>query len=137
MIHNAKNKELFLALERIHGKLVLGRIDDVEICFIHYKTFNEALEKWERRKKRVNFDNLIFKNNDNNGLTIDDLNEWCKIVQGKQAIFITNNMDYYKIASCKKIIFRKMYLKDFGNVDDTSHFKRDFNLVRILNGVMQ
>ncbi len=39
----------------------IGIIDDVEIVFLHYKTKEEAKEKWERRKARVNFDHIILK----------------------------------------------------------------------------
>ncbi len=34
--------------------------NDVEIHFMHYKTQEEALEKWNRRKKRIDFTNLFF-----------------------------------------------------------------------------
>ena len=34
--------------------------DNIEIHFMHYKTSEEALEKWNRRKKRLNFNNLFF-----------------------------------------------------------------------------
>lgn len=34
-----------------------GRIGDIEIRFNHYKTFTEAVYKWEERKKRINWDN--------------------------------------------------------------------------------
>jgi len=39
----------------------IGILDDVEIVFLHYKTKEEAEEKWNRRKERVNFDNIIIK----------------------------------------------------------------------------
>ena len=35
--------------------------NDIEIVFLHYKTEQEAIEKWNRRVKRINFDNLIIK----------------------------------------------------------------------------
>lgn len=37
---------------------VLG--DDVEVQFLHYKDAAEAEDKWVRRVKRINFDNLFF-----------------------------------------------------------------------------
>jgi len=37
----------------------VGRIDDVLIHFLHYKTFEEAQEKWNKRKQRINWDNLF------------------------------------------------------------------------------
>lgn len=39
----------------------IGILDDVEIVFLHYKTQEEAKEKWNRRKERVNYDNIILK----------------------------------------------------------------------------
>jgi len=37
----------------------IGVLDDVEVHFFHYKTEREALEKWSRRVKRVNLNNLF------------------------------------------------------------------------------
>lgn len=38
----------------------VAKLDDVTIHFVHYKTEQEAREKWNRRKERVNYDNLFF-----------------------------------------------------------------------------
>jgi uncharacterized protein (DUF1919 family) len=35
--------------------------NEIEIQFLHYKSQNEALNKWNARRKRVNFDNLFVK----------------------------------------------------------------------------
>lgn len=35
-----------------------GMLADIEIRFNHYKTFEEAVEEWEKRKKRINWGNL-------------------------------------------------------------------------------
>ena len=32
---------------------------DLELHFLHYKTFEEANEKWEKRKQRISLDNLF------------------------------------------------------------------------------
>lgn len=42
------------------GILLGGEIEDIEINFLHYKTFQQAEEAWNKRKQRVNFDNLFF-----------------------------------------------------------------------------
>lgn len=52
--------------------LVMGRIDDVEIVFLHYNSFCEAKDKWERRCKRVNFNNLLVKFGDQNHFTTEN-----------------------------------------------------------------
>ncbi len=38
----------------------IGTLDDIEVHFMHYQTAAEAKNKWDRRKKRVDPDNLIF-----------------------------------------------------------------------------
>ena len=48
-------------VERKQEKVPIGCLDDVEIVFRHYKTPQEAREKWERRKARINWDNIILK----------------------------------------------------------------------------
>lgn len=37
-----------------------GLLDDVVVMFQHYKTFEEAKEKWDRRVKRVDFKHMGF-----------------------------------------------------------------------------
>lgn len=39
----------------------IGVLDDVEIVFLHYKSEQEAKEKWDRRKARINWNHLIIK----------------------------------------------------------------------------
>lgn len=36
-----------------------GMVGDIEIHFVHYHTFDEAKEKWEERKKRINWNNAF------------------------------------------------------------------------------
>ena len=37
----------------------IGKLDDLTILFVHYKTNEEAQTKWEERKQRINKDNLF------------------------------------------------------------------------------
>lgn len=48
------------------GSYPIGIIDDVEICFLHFKSEEEVIAKWKRRCERINLDNLIIKMNDQN-----------------------------------------------------------------------
>lgn len=46
----------------------VGKInDEIIIHFMHYKSFNEAKEKWEERAKRVDFNNLFIIMTDRDG----------------------------------------------------------------------
>ena len=39
----------------------IGKLGDIEVYFMHYHSEKEALEKWERRKTRINRERLLFK----------------------------------------------------------------------------
>ena len=67
----------------------IGRLDDVEIVFLHYKTKEEAKEKWERRKKRVNYDSILFKFSRMNGCTDEHLDRFAEL-DFNNKIFINN-----------------------------------------------
>lgn len=54
-------------------------IGDIEICALHYKDCNEAIEAWQRRKKRINYNNIVIIGNSwnlhNNDLLIERLSK--------------------------------------------------------------
>lgn len=39
----------------------VGKLGDVEVYFMHYHSEEEAIQKWERRKKRINKTHILFK----------------------------------------------------------------------------
>lgn len=43
-------------------------LDDITIHFVHYHSFEEAIAAWERRIKRINWDNIFVLLNDCDGM---------------------------------------------------------------------
>ena len=39
----------------------IGKLDDIEIYFMHYTSEQEAKEKWDRRCQRIQWDKIIYK----------------------------------------------------------------------------
>ena len=37
----------------------VGMVGDIELNFMHYESFEEARQCWEKRKARINYDNLV------------------------------------------------------------------------------
>lgn len=70
------------------GTYPLAKLDDIEIFFVHYKTEQEAKEKWERRCKRINFDKIIYKFNDQNNCKIENLKDFINF-PAKNKLFFT------------------------------------------------
>ena len=49
----------------------IGVIDDIEIVFLHYNSPEEAYEKWNKRKKRIIWDNIYYKMSEQNECSLE------------------------------------------------------------------
>lgn len=87
---------------------------------MHYKSKSQALNKWKRRIKRINWDHILYKFNDQNGCTIDDLKKF-ENLPVKNKIFFTVRDDFAKYQNVIKIkapkthTFIKASYEPFGN----------------------
>lgn len=54
----------------------VGRLDDIEIHFMHYKTCQEAKEQWDRRKKRINWEKIVVLCTDRDGFNETAFQQW-------------------------------------------------------------
>lgn len=64
-----------------------GMLADVEIRFNHYKTFEEAVAKWEERKQRINWDNLYIIAIDGDNCTEESLRRFDALPYAHKVIF--------------------------------------------------
>lgn len=122
------HSEKFLNSEHI----IIGKLGDIELIFVHYKNFEDAKNKWDRRKKRLNKNNLIVKFSDQNSFKKEDFLEFEKL-NYKNKIFITVN----KSITSKKV--KIIYLDDINNIgyakDDIKPSFKKFNLKKYLNSI--
>ena len=77
--------ELFWGEEYPIG--VLG--GDVHIDFMHYHSCTEARESWDRRKKRINWKNIVIFATDRNGFSNQVFEQW-KTVRYPKVLFTVN-----------------------------------------------
>lgn len=106
----------------------IGRLGDVEIVFLHSKSREEALIKWNRRKKRVNYDNLVVKMSEMNGCTMEHLRLFDALPYKKKFVFVTKD---YGLAS--QVIYKEcMGMSEIDN--DTILFRKYVNLENLING---
>lgn len=91
-IETSKSKYYDVLKDRKQENTIIGLLDDVEIVFLHYKTIDEALSKWNKRKKRLS-KNIIFKFNDQNGADYDDLNKFDKLPLKNKICFTSRKYD--------------------------------------------
>lgn len=73
------------------GEYPIGKLGDVEIFFLHYKSEKEAAEKWARRVKRINWDRMLIKFNDQNGCTKKDLEDFLNLPYRNKVFFTSKD----------------------------------------------
>lgn len=64
-------------------------LDDIKLFCVHYKSFEEAIEKWVERKKRIIDNNIVILMSDRNGFTDETYNNFLNIPYPK--ILLTCN----------------------------------------------
>lgn len=97
-------------------------LDDITIYFAHYKSKEEAKQKWEERTVRINFDNLFVVLLESNDCRYEDLEAFDKIPIKNKKCF-TYQL-YPKIKS-------SVYIEGFESVKDVgtaSYYKNYFTI---------
>ena len=91
-------------LKFIHSEepFPVAYLGDVRINFVHYKTDDEAMQKWEERKKRINWDNVWIITNDLDGVTEKDLEKLQNIKYAK-GIVVFSQKCYHSYNFIKQI----------------------------------
>ena len=107
-------------------KYPVGKLENILLFFLHYDSFEEAKEKWNVRKERVNFDNifLIMVQDMHDG--IDLLREYDNLPYNK-LVFTIN--DYPDI---KSAIHIEGTTKD-GNMKDMCSYESRFSAHRLID----
>jgi len=110
----------------------IGILDDVEMVFFHYKDESEALEKWNRRSKRINWNNILFKFNDQNLCMDHHLHEFDKLPYKNKICFTAK--EHSNIKTCVQF---KEYKNSEYVINDTkeSIYKKYVNVYKLLNNL--
>lgn len=116
-------------LKMIQYDGVLGKIDDLEICFLHYKDFKEASEKWNRRKERINKDKIIYKFNDQNLCNYELLKKFDEFDAKHKICFTAKKYPELNTIQLKKYKDNIFVLSDSKSND----YKSEFNMYKYIN----
>lgn len=116
----------------------VAMLDDVKIVFNHYRSNEEAAECWNRRKERINYDNIFLIFDDINDVEYSDILEFQKIDCKGKVVFTAN--EYPEIPSAvqikkyKESKTLKPYLLDKSVWTGKNIADKYFNFVEWLNG---
>lgn len=75
-------------------KYPIGRLGDIKIYFMHYQTCTEAIDAWEKRKKRVQWDKIVVLSTDREGFNDEVYRQWNMISYPK--VLFTSQKKYTK-----------------------------------------
>lgn len=84
----------FLKKDSRFGNYPIGVIDGIEIEFLHYTSEKEVVDKWMRRCKRVNYDRIIVKFNDQNLCNQHLLDEFLQLKFKNKVYFYSGDISY-------------------------------------------
>jgi len=127
----SKYKRINQERSQQHGLYPIGVLNDIEIYFMHYKSKEEAFEKWERRKARMNWDNLFIKLCDNDFSTHDLAKEFDKLPYKNKVFFSVKNYN-----DVKSLVWFDKYKNEDGVGDLYSYkwrYRKYFYVVKWLN----
>lgn len=131
-----EQKLYFLEEQDPTGYPVAG-LGDIRIYFVHYKSTEEAVRKWNIRKERIDWDNLFIMGCEKDGCTYETLREFDSLPYERKVIF--TKADYAEFSSafyiegfeeCQELgtitNFKKQFLK--------RRYLDDFDYISFLNG---
>lgn len=117
-----------LLKERNQLSVPVALLDDVEIIFLHYKTPEEAAEKWYRRALRVNYDNIIIKLSRMNLCTEKEMAEFANLPFENKILLNNRRKKRYKCEHRFKVENESGFMKS-----DTHPFPGSISLITLLN----
>lgn len=125
-IENSKYKD-YLIENKYDG--IIGKIKDIEICFLHFKDINEVNEKWKRRAQRINWKRIIYKFNDQNLCTYKELMEFEKFNAKNKICFTAKKYKNINSIQLEQYCNQKYVLSDTKERD----YKKYINIVDYIN----
>lgn len=114
-------------------KFIIGVLGNtgIEIVFMHYKSEEEVLCKWNRRLKRLNFNNLIVKFSDTDECT-DELIKEFNSLPFKNKICFTSK----PFPECKSVITMKEFANKTRVTNEWAYSYRYYNFVKEANKIL-
>lgn len=125
-------RQKLLPLPDRHLPCPAGMLGDIRIDFVHYLNFDDAAEQWERRKKRIDRENLFIMGSEKDGCTYETLQRFDRLPWKNKVVFTRKAYPEFRSAfpvrgfeSCDELgtvtnfkpqFLKRRYLDDFDYV---------------------
>lgn len=73
----------------------IGRLNDIDIHFLHYKSFEEAKLKCYERSKRINKDNICLILTCKDKYKLSDVQKIDQLKYKNKVVFVTQKYNYF------------------------------------------
>lgn len=117
-------------IKKNHQNAIVGKLDDVEIVFLHMKTGKEAIGKWNKRVKRINRRNIIFKFCEQNECSSEHIKRFENLPFKNKVCFTTKEYPEYK-----SVIWFKDQVKNEEVVRDYYESHKYLNIIDYINNM--
>lgn len=107
------SKKEIVDVTPIHNNYPIGMLGNCKIHFLHYKTFKDAIDCWNRRIKRLNMNNMYLILVETNPLSLNEIEDFNRLPYKKVLLTRTDN----KNISCAFRIKYPANKKDFQITD--------------------
>ena len=87
--NDSKNYDLI----KEQSEYPIAKLDDIEVYFMHYRSIEEAREKWNRRCERINFKNILFKISQREGYTKEFILQFSNLPWKNKIVFSYDYID--------------------------------------------
>lgn len=132
---DSKHSKYLSQFDYYNEHLIIGKLDDIELIFLHYKNREEAKSKWKRRCDRINKNLLIVKFNDQNGFVNENFYEF-KSLPYKNKIFITSQEKFKKEKDQNlNVVVIPNSNGEYVFNDMAKDVNKHFNLLKYINGL--
>lgn len=113
------------------GGYPVALLDDIEIHFVHYSSEEEAKEKWNRRKARINKDRLLIKLSERNDCDAEVIRQFHELPYANKICF--TEQAYPAYPECIQVEALQRLNRQGG--DETQYTLEKIDIYQVLNGV--
>lgn len=115
----------------------VGKLDDINVYFTHYESFEQAKEKWEERLKRLNMDNLYIVMVERDGCSKQDILSFDNLKYKHKVIFTAKEYPQfhsaYYIPGCEENACNVKNLCDYQSKFTGKRWLDEFDWLSFLN----
>lgn len=126
-ISDSKYYDLITQGGTINITYPVARLGDIEVFFMHYKSKEEAQDKWNRRKSRINYDRLLVKMSQRNDCDDETVKRFCELELKNKICFTKKPYPYDCCTTVKE-------LKDLVG-DETEYTLKYIDIYKIINSL--